>query len=494
MGNPASRRSFRFQEGVRDGERYLTVSSEAREDRTMPPATGVEGRAAATPPGPAAPDAPPFFAALPAGWAVIGRCRFGTGGPGPRATGCYALANPRIGIALIDIAPNATPNAEARLRRALTAAEFWPDFPGTLPVLHDRVDATALRSLPWKLEQGFTALPALTLPGGTAWIEGVRRAMAADPAWEVPGQSDAARETPSAGNADAAGVRPTRPARSPSSSARPRRWGRVALLPLAFAATFALGLVSGFLLLDSPAPVAQPAVVAALPAPPAAPVPPRTAALPEPPAASVPPRTAALPDPPAAPVPPRNAAPVPAPAATPSEAQPGAGETAALTAGAAPDAPSPLPAAPAVVPPLTAEAPAAPVPSMAAPVPRPAPLAEGVSTTPAPVEGAPSAAIQHAQPIQQAAGGPTGIPAAASSALETPASLAAPIDEVLPMAPPRAPAPPVRASAQQQRQASRPAPVIDRACSQALFRFQQGERLTWAEQSFVRSGCSTARR
>jgi hypothetical protein len=60
------------------------------------------------------------------------------------------------------------------------------------------------------------------------------------------------------------------------------------------------------------------------------------------------------------------------------------------------------------------------------------------------------------------------------------------------MAPPRAPAPPpVRVSS---AQSSRPAPVIDRACSQALFRFQQGERLTAAEQNFIRTGCSTARR
>jgi hypothetical protein len=50
----------------------------------------------------------------------------------------------------------------------------------------------------------------------------------------------------------------------------------------------------------------------------------------------------------------------------------------------------------------------------------------------------------------------------------------------------------VRVSSVQQ--SARPAPVIDRACSQALFKFQQGERLTAAEQNFIRSGCSTGRR
>ena len=211
----------------------------------------------------AAPERHPF-PALPPGWAIIGRCRFGTGMPGPDATGCYALAHPDVGIALIDIAPDATPNAEARLRRALTAVEFWPDYPGTLPVVHDRVDGTALRSLPWVLERGFAAQPVLTIPGGTAWIEGVQRAMAADPAWELPGQPKAQADAPPAPADEVEGGDEAPP--PPLGPVRPRRWGRLAALPLAFAATFAIGLVAGFVLLDSPAPVApQPVVATAAP-------------------------------------------------------------------------------------------------------------------------------------------------------------------------------------------------------------------------------------
>ncbi|MBD0272948.1 MAG: hypothetical protein ICV73_13610, partial [Acetobacteraceae bacterium] len=211
------------------------------------------------------------FSALPLGWAVIGRCRSGTGVPGPNATGCYALAHPQIGIALIDIAPDATPNAEARLRRALAASDFPSTFPGTLPVVHERVDGAALRSLGWVLERGFAALPALTVPGGTAWIEGVRLAMAADSAWELPGQPKAAPDALNLSAADAGA-----PAASTSAPPKsrlappPRRWGRAAALPLAFAGTFAIGLVSGFLLLDLRTPVAPPAPLAAAPQPPAA--------------------------------------------------------------------------------------------------------------------------------------------------------------------------------------------------------------------------------
>ena len=170
----------------------LGTSSETHESLMPRSSPELERRAAAAVAASrtAAPERHPF-PALPPGWAVIGRCRFGTGMPGPDATGCYALAHPDVGVALIDIAPDATPNAEARLRRALTAVDFWPDYPGTLPVVHDRVDGTALRSLPWVLERGFAAQPGLTIPGGTAWIEGVQRAMAADPAWELPGQPKA---------------------------------------------------------------------------------------------------------------------------------------------------------------------------------------------------------------------------------------------------------------------------------------------------------------
>lgn len=453
-----------------------------------PAAAGIDESVAAAPPRPTSQDRHPF-PALAEGWAVIGRCRFGTGGPGPHATGCYALAHPEVGVALIDIAPHATPNAEARLRRALTAAEFWPDFPGTLPVLHDRVEITALRGLPWLLDRSFAALPALTVPGGDAWIEGIRRAMATDPAWELPGQPKAAPEPSPAPIDDAeepaALASPTR--------ARPRRWGRVVALPLAFVATFAVGLFSGFLLLDSPSPATAPTVVAAPPS--------RAKAEPVP--ATAPTVIAALPSATTAP----PASPVGATEGTPS----------------APEAPTTRATAPAAMAPTAtttagAEAPPAstvPIEASPAAAALSAP-GEALSTAEgsAPAEAPGSApAVQHAQravgePAE--AGGP-----ASSSPLETRVALAAPVEEQrlpvaplrappveersLPLAPPRAPPPPrasapagpVRVSATQPPRA---VPVIDRACSQALFRFQQGERLSAAEQGFIRTGCSTARR
>ena len=129
-----------------------------------------------------------LLSALPTGWSLLGRCRFGTAGPIGPASGCHALAHPSIGVALVDVAPDATPNAEARLRRALGPADFWRDHPGALPVWHGRIEIGAVRRLPALLAEGFGTLPSLTVPGKGSWIEAVRQALAADEAWEVPGQ------------------------------------------------------------------------------------------------------------------------------------------------------------------------------------------------------------------------------------------------------------------------------------------------------------------
>jgi len=420
----------------------LGTSTEIHEDvRVGSAAAEGAARLAAASPSRSAPQERSPFPALPDGWSVIGRCRFGTGVPGPHATGCYALAHPKVGVALIDIVPNATPNAEARLRRALTAVEFWPDFPGTLPVVHNRLDAAALRSLPWVLERWFSALPALTVPGGSAWIEGVRRAMAADSAWELPGQPKAMPDAPPAATRDTRGVGAPRTVRaSRRASAQPRSWGRLAALPLAFATVFGMGLVAGFLLLESP-PEQSAAVAEQKPS-----------------------------------------------AAAPAEAPRGAAEVAAVTPAPSTEAPRPVAEAATrqaeAVAPGTAFA-GGTAPSVPSPAFRGEPTpAEAASETPTP------AAPEDPAAMQKVAGLAMGAAAAqAGSPLETRVSHAVPLGEPLPTAPPRAPTPPpVRVSS------SRPAPTIDRACSQALFRFQQGERLTAAEQNFIRTGCSTGRR
>jgi hypothetical protein len=136
------------------------------------------------------------------------------------------------------------------------------------------------------------------------------------------------------------------------------------------------------------------------------------------------------------------------------------------------------------------EAVAAPASAGTATVAPPPALPAVAETTPPP----PAPAPVDGPLVQEAVGSAGAGNAPPASPLETRIAHAMPIEPALPMAPPRAPAtpPPVKVSA--SGQSGRPAPVIDRACSQALFRFQQGGRLTAAEQNFIRTGCSTGRR
>ena len=181
-------------------------------------------------------------AALPTGWSVIGRCRQGTAGPAVRPTRCHVLANPAVGIALLDLAPDTTPNAEARLRRVLDAAGFRTAFPGMLPVWHGRVEPVELRLLPTLLKAAFTALPPLAVQGGASWVAAVRQALDADPAWEAADRPK--RAVPPAPVPPPEAFDP--PPEPPPAARRAGGAARLLPLGLAFEAVFALGLAVGY--------------------------------------------------------------------------------------------------------------------------------------------------------------------------------------------------------------------------------------------------------
>lgn len=198
-----------------------------------------------------------MLAALPPGWSMLGRCRFGTAGPVGEASGCHALAHPGTGIVLVDIAPDVTPNAEARLRRALSAADFWSAFPGAMPLWHGRIELGEVRLLPAILTEGFSTLPPLTVPGKAAWVAAVQDALAEDPAWEVPGRSPRILPPPVIDDEEEDAAPP------------PRRRGRV-MRALAVAGIGGLALAGSMLLWGEAPPPLQtaesaPPVLAALP-------------------------------------------------------------------------------------------------------------------------------------------------------------------------------------------------------------------------------------
>lgn len=330
-----------------------------------------------------------LLGALPEGWAMLGRCRIGAAGPLGYPTGCWALAHPTTGVALVDVAPDATPNAEARLRRALGAANFWPAFPGYLPVWHGRIELAAWRSLPGIMAEGFAELPPLTVPGKGAWIAAARTALAEDGAWDVPGVTPRGpRPMPAVAMLD------DEEEDRPVLARRPWR-SRMGLL-LGFGATFVVGLASGVLLLSDEAPL------------PAAPPPISLAALPILP---VTPLREPIASPPAA--------------AVAQEAEPVA---------LAPTAPE--------EPPRVVEAATV---TEAPTLPPPAPSFGGADA---------------AEPVEVA-------------------SASLPLPPIVPKAP--------------VQKVARVPDRIDRACTQAVFRFQQGLPLSAAEQAHVRNGCATRR-
>lgn len=297
----------------------------------------------------AAPGSSSLLRALPAGWEMLGRCRIGAAGPANYPTGCFALAHPTTGIALVDVAPDATPNAESRLRRALGAMNFWSAFPGYLPVWHGRIELSAWRALPGIMAEGFSELPSLTVPGRTAWIAAARAALAEETAWDVPG-------------AVPRRDRSILPADLPmdlemSAERLPRRSGRGMTVALGFAATFAFGLASGIVLLSDGR---QPAL-----APDAGAVP----AMASMPGASAPPAaqdrltttaTAALPEP--APAAPQQVEPSPLPllpaVAGPEAAPPAAERPSAELAGPEPSGPAEATETDLPLPPAAPKAPA----------------------------------------------------------------------------------------------------------------------------------------
>jgi hypothetical protein len=399
---------FRYEEY---GTREVAVEQEWSPSVTTAPVFGLEVAAAER----------LLLTAMPPGWRVLGRCRYGTAGPAVHATGCHALAHPAFGIALIDVAPDATPNAESRLRRALGAVRFWEGFPGNLPVWHGRVEGGALRELDGMVRDAFADMPPLTVPGKSAWVAAAAAGLAEDAAWQVPGRPLAPAATP------------LMIEHEPSAPLRSRRNRRLAVGG-AFALTFLVGLGAGVLMLDQDAPA--PAPVRAVEA--STQTGQEVAAVP---ATRAPPAEA-----PAAPAPPPMLAARPAPQ---QEAQPLLAAPAAL---------APATPAMAVAPPAEA------MPAEAPPAPLPVATEAAAEPPPVPLPAEPMPAVAEVPPPQSE-------PLVLEAALPTP------------------PPPPPRPAARPARQAQ----TIDRACRDAVFRFQQGATLSAAEQMHVRNGCATRR-
>ncbi|WP_157033365.1 hypothetical protein [Belnapia moabensis] len=325
---------------------------------------------------------PAFEAALPPGWVLIGRCRAGeASGPagdmahGTTGGGCFVLAHAEAGVALVDLLPMRTPQAEAHLRRLLNAVDFSARCRGYLPVIQCEITPEELGGLHAQIEDAFAYDQVLTIADRGRWVGELRRILRASVTWEA---LDGPLPEP----------RPSRVWR-PWVTPPLARLLRAGALGCGVLAVFGLGFVTALLMPQQPA--------ASLPSGPAG-----FGVIAE--ATSRPPEPAPFP----------LATVEPPPAATPFP----------LTTVEPPPAATPFPLATA----------------------QPSP-----SASPAPEEPRPVALAE-----------PTAQPDASTVA-------AAP-----------------------RRLARLPLP-IDRRCSEAVFRFQQGASLTAQEMAYVRQGCASMR-
>src|SRR5689334_7496296 len=92
------------------------------------------------------------------GWVVLRDCvLFDDDARHPPRRLRYALLHPSVGVALLDVGSDRTPDAVARLRRRLDAAGFPTAFPGYLPMVYRSLPADDLRRLGDVLDRAFTS-------------------------------------------------------------------------------------------------------------------------------------------------------------------------------------------------------------------------------------------------------------------------------------------------------------------------------------------------
>lgn len=89
----------------------------------------------------------------------------------------YVLLHPAVGVALVDAAPDRTPDAVKRLQRVLDAARFWAIFAGHLPIVQLSLGAVELPRLAQLIDAAFAAEQGIALPGGHAWTGLARRVL-----------------------------------------------------------------------------------------------------------------------------------------------------------------------------------------------------------------------------------------------------------------------------------------------------------------------------
>ena len=81
----------------------------------------------------------------------------------------FAFVHPACGIALVDVAPNATPRAVEQLHATLLAERFHKSYPAPLPLVYARITFADLDDLGAALLTAFADDPTPAPPSNPAW-------------------------------------------------------------------------------------------------------------------------------------------------------------------------------------------------------------------------------------------------------------------------------------------------------------------------------------
>ncbi|MBX6370471.1 MAG: hypothetical protein IRZ04_21075, partial [Rhodospirillales bacterium] len=306
------------------------------------------------------------LAGLDLSWSVLGGLVFGA--PPDEIAVDFIALHPERGVALIDALPGGSVDAPAHFRALLDAHGFPAHFPGTLPIVHLRLDAAGAADVARRLEAAFAKIAPLAIRD-PRWVAALTDLLTREPepvpapeaAFTVPPPARHSEPDPVGAAFARAAERAARPRPSPALRQKPRRRrsafaAALALLLGAGAGMAAVHWSEGTLLPDFELPSwgAKDAEVANAP-PAVAPAPAPSAIPPEPKA----------PEPAAAASAPRDGTPPPLPSGRESAAAP------SKSAGTAPP-PAPREAAPPSPPsPGRESATAPPKPAMAAAPPAP---------------------------------------------------------------------------------------------------------------------------
>jgi len=116
---------------------------------------------------------------MPNGWRLLANCQIGA------RTLQFVLIRPAAGVALLEIDPVWTPNAQEIFREHLAQADFTSRFPGNLPLIHRRMRPGDVAMLDMLHAEAFIWLEPLSIGADAGWEDALQALLTPAPEAET---------------------------------------------------------------------------------------------------------------------------------------------------------------------------------------------------------------------------------------------------------------------------------------------------------------------